>query len=71
MALQHTALVSSGSQINLPEAASHTPPCDSVVADALLAKVRELLRERIEQTVARAEDSGPIRVQERSHGSAR
>lgn len=25
-----------------------TPPCDSVVADALLAKVRELLRERIE-----------------------
>src|SRR5215469_8431136 len=25
-----------------------TPPCDNVVADALLAKVRELLRERVE-----------------------
>src|SRR6185295_18635574 len=25
-----------------------TPPCDSVAADALLAKLRELLRERIE-----------------------
>jgi hypothetical protein len=24
-----------------------TPPCDNVVADALLAKVRELLRERV------------------------
>jgi Lon protease-like protein len=28
--------------------AMETPPCDNVVADALLAKVRELLRERIE-----------------------
>lgn len=25
-----------------------TPPCDNVIADALLAKVRELLRERVE-----------------------
>jgi 2,3-dihydroxybenzoate-AMP ligase len=32
---------------------------------------KKVLRDRIEQTVARAEDSGPIRVQERSHGSAR
>jgi Lon protease-like protein len=28
--------------------AMETPPCDNVVADALLAKVRELLRERVE-----------------------
>jgi Lon protease-like protein len=27
--------------------ALHTPPCDSVAADALLAKVRELLQERV------------------------